>query len=277
MQFRHSALVIAATLIAASSSFAAIGDPCTPDVVNPDTGVVTTENFANRCDGTQLVVCSKNDDNVTLETAIQCATFGGIEGGTCSEFSGGPNCAVPDAEGCFFTSPDGTTAFRLPCATATSGCIGGVCTPNNSCTAGAPAASPCAGDLVDLGCSSDGQKFQLDCGTIAFVNQAPTPSSTATCEVEASEAVCKGAVANDSCAEDFVECNTGLSCNGETETSFGKCGTPPVGEGEGEGGDDNPRRDNDAEDAPACSNAAGLTPTFAGLLLALVAVRRRRR
>lgn len=283
MNFR--ALLVASLLLPAATASAAIGDPCTPDVVDPDTGDVTTENFADRCEGTTLVICSAPAaGGATVETALACATIGGITGGSCEVVFGNATCTSPDGEGCLFTTATGTAL--LPCTTDSSGCVDGVCTPDlGACTPPtADVPNACTGDDFDFGCTFAGQKLIVSCGVLAALNDAPNPSATATCTGSGDTLKCIGAANGDSCATDFVECGGALACNGESANEFGTCETPEgggEGEGEGEGEDDDDGRTRDEPETPPglCagfgSNAA--MPTFAGLALALIGLRRRRR
>lgn len=268
--------LFAAVFVPASASFAAVGDPC----------VVAT--FEGACNGTKISFCDDTDAAAPVEDEIECGTFGGITGGTCETFSYGANCAVPDGEGCFFTTPDGTTSLRLPCSTDSSACVAGVCEASTSCTPpGEDDETPvtCTGDLQDFGCTAEGQHFQLDCPTLAFITGAGEANITATstCTESGTEVVCGGVAAGDACADGVFECAAGLFCNGDTDTTFGSCGatdTDVGGEGEGEGEDDDGgRRDDEAEDAPGglCSTTGTMDASFGFALLGLVAVRRRRR
>ena len=280
MQLR--ALLVASILLPAGIASAAIGDPCTPDVVDQTTGTVTTENFADRCEGTTLVICSAPAaGGATVETALACATIGGISGGSCEVVFGNATCTSPDGEGCLFSTADGTAL--LPCTTDSSGCVDGTCTPNvGACTP--PAADvplACTGDDIDFGCTFAGQQLILSCGGLGALNDATTPSATATCTGAGDTLKCIGAAAGDSCGTGFMECAASLSCEGESAQALGTCGTAAgegEGEGEGDGEDGGSSRDDEVEPAPSgCPfNAAGSFPAFGALALLVAGLRRRR-
>lgn len=280
--------VLFASAFVPAAAFAAVGDPCTPDEFDAD-GNQTADNFTERCDNTDLIVCAAPaDGQPEVETAVACATFGGITGGTCGTIAGGadPTCKAPDGQGCFFSTADGSQSFLIPCATEDSGCIDGVCTAGQgACTPPAEGAEPplaCATDLIDFGCAFTHQQLQLSCALLGVINGAPTPSQAASCSGAGDTLKCVGAATGDSCATGFIECGAD-DCVGESQTSFGTCGSEGEGEaseGEGEDEDDDGGngRDDEPEAAPSgCFNAYGTIPALAPLALVLVALRRRRR
>ncbi len=281
------AFVVAAVLIPASASFAAVGDNCTPDVVAAD-GTVTTENFADRCDGALAVFCAAPADSAAgaqaVERTADCATFGGNTGGSCKISDlGNSTCTIADGQGCILTNRATNESFRVGCTNETSGCIDGICVADQSCVDPAEEeAATCDGDLVDLGCADDDTKVQFSCQLFAAINGAEGLNAS-TCTTSGDSFVCVGAIAGQACAANFITCDTGLFCNGETAETFGSCGTtdetPAEGEGEGEGEGGGREGEGEGEEpAPSgcTSNGNGSTVAFGVLGLAVLALRRRR-
>ena len=266
------ALLAAAVLLPAGASFAAIGDPCTPDVVVEATGEVTTENFTERCEGANAVFCFAPDGGAAgseVETAQNCAAlFDGAPVGTCEDFAGfGPRCSFADGDACVFQSAD-NPFIPFPCQTDTSGCLNGVCTANAGACTPADTGS-CTPGGESAFCAPWNQLIGNQCAGWATLDEVELGGGTLTCT---GTGICNGIGDGGECS-DFYTCDTSACTDGT-------CGTGGEGEGEGEGeGDDAGGRDDPPQPAPTgfCSNMAGTLPAFGSLALVLIALRRRRR
>ena len=262
------ALLAAAVLLPAGASFAAVGDPCTPDVTDAN-GNVTTENFTERCDGAQVIFCvAPAAGQPTVETAQNCAElFPGAPVGICDDVAGvGPTCAFADGDDCAFSAGADNPFIPFPCQTATSGCINGTCTAGaGACADGSPGV--CSGDAAAF-CAPWGQLVGNACAGWVAILELDDGGGTLSCE---GAGVCAGIGTGGDCGADFT-CATDTCTAGVCEAAEGE-GEPA--EGEGEGGND---RDDEPEPAPAgCFNAFGVLPMFGPFALVLLALRRRRR
>ena len=287
MQFRQL-LIIAVAALAAN---AASAQTCVPadftTTCNTDGSVQICDDFTDAAAPVEdSVTCT---DIFGLPNDGVCTTDSGCVGTGCPP-AGGVSCSAPVGGGCIGIGPqltqdpqDDDSSFGVLCA-ADATCKTGAGADNTieekcvahigpSCSA-AGVADTCVGNVA----------------VFCLGNQAGTATLSSNAALD-----CAGLFDGGTCGKQPCDCDAQCGTAGKCNAGFcdsgefcvfpkdpAKCATGEgegevEGEGEGEGGDDNPRRDNDAEDAPACSNAAGLTPTFAGLLLALVAVRRRRR
>jgi MYXO-CTERM domain-containing protein len=259
-------ILVSSLLFAAGAAVAQPVVPCEGAASNG--GNLTEE---GECDGTDAIFCGQDGNVVRIPCA---ALFDGAPVGTCEVYPAfGSWCAFSDGDACGFQAENGNQFFA--CATDTSGCVNGVCTPNvGACTPSANGQQQpltCANDTqVNTGCAPWAQSVILGCG------------EGLTCE---GAGVCSGASEGGQCLTGVVECADGLSCQGENAANQtpGTCETAGAGEGEGEGegGNDNDgdrRTRDEPEDAPTgCPfNATGAFPAFGALALLLLSLRRRR-
>jgi hypothetical protein len=237
------ALFVVSALLPAGASFAAIGDTCTPDVTDAE-GNVTTDNFAERCDGDTIILC---DDETSKEIAgLNCAAlFDGAPVGVCSVFDGAPNCAFADNDACAFATAD-TPFIPFPCQGADSGCIDGACKAAvGTCTDADP--QSCSGGAAVF-CAPWGQLVGNQCDGWAAIDEIDTAGGALTCS---GAGVCGGVGVGGDCLSEVYECGGGEDCVGESSTSLGTCGGDAPAEGEGEGEDDDDGNDREDEPEPA--------------------------
>lgn len=289
MQFRNSALIIAAVLTSATASFAATGDPC----------VVADFDPSCNGDGTIQLCDAQTAPNAPVEAAFTCADALGT-GDSCTTTPGcdgdcadlGIFCESAIGGGCIglgvlFTEDQTDDDFigTVGCedgATCSVGVVDGAAVDScvahigPQCTAGGEASS-CTGTVWTTCLGDQAGTFALTTNLALDCSIIGTTCGQQPCECDAQ------CGSSGTCANGF--CDTGVGCVTDA-ADLPACGTTggegegeAGGEGEGEDGTGGGRRDEEPEEEPAsgCASANLGGASFAGLMLALVAVRRRRR
>jgi hypothetical protein len=164
------------------------------------------------CNGTMLSFCNEDDSGDENLVEYDCAgLFPGGATTSCIEVGDGyHDCAVNPGDQCLYFTATGDPVLAS-CSGPAPGCVWGA--TGVTCQSNVGACSDtmgwCFANRLVLDCNGT-QPFVLDC-------------SAAGGQCNEAGAVCSNVPAGGSCGEDLLECAAGLTCVGETATSFGVC------------------------------------------------------